>query len=107
MISRLSNEESNTRLSKVETFALDGLDLFFNSNDHLPQHFHVRKPGRWEIRVFFLRCSQQKGLIFDLKWPPNTGPSGKEKREILKLVVENRSALLMEWQKKVCVKENQ
>jgi hypothetical protein len=94
-------------LSKVETFALDGLDLFFNSNDHLPQHFHVRKPGKWEIRVFFLRCSKSKGLIFDCKWPPNTEPSSKEKREILKLVIAKRSALLKEWQTKVCVKENQ
>ena len=94
-------------MSKVETFALDGLDLFFNSHDHLPQHFHVRKLGKWEIRVFFLRCSEKKGLIFTPKWPPNAEPSSKEKREILKLVIKNRSALLMEWQKKVCVKENQ
>jgi hypothetical protein len=106
-MSRLINKESNTCLSKVETFALDGLDLFFNSNDHLPQHFHVRKPGQWEIRVFFRRCSQQKGLDFVIKWSANSGPSSKEKHKILKLVLENRSALLMEWQKKVCVKENQ
>ena len=51
-------------MGKVESFNLDGLDLFFNSHDHLPPHFHVRKPGQGEIRVFFLLCNQENGLNF-------------------------------------------
>ncbi|NCR39243.1 MAG: DUF4160 domain-containing protein [Microcystis aeruginosa W13-11] len=54
-------------MGKVESFNLDGLDLFFNSHDHLPPHFHVRKPGQWEIRVFFLLCNQENVLNFQVK----------------------------------------
>lgn len=94
-------------MGKVQSFKLEGLDLFFNSNDHMPPHFHVRKPGAWEIRVYFLLCSKEKGLIFDIKYPPNAQISSKDENRILKLVLENRSHLLMEWEKKVCIKEDQ
>ncbi|MFM7189245.1 MAG: DUF4160 domain-containing protein [Microcystaceae cyanobacterium] len=92
-------------MSKLRTFALEGLDLFFNSHDHLPPHFHVRKPGHWEIRVFFL-VSDQHRLAFNIKWPANKGPSSQEEREILKQVLKHRAALLQEWEQKVCIKEN-
>lgn len=103
--SRFTNEELGVCLSKLQTFALDGLDLFFNSHDHLPPHFHVRKPGEWEIRVLFLLCSEQKGLVFNVKWSRHP-PSKKEEREILKLVLTNLKSLRMEWEQKVCIKEN-
>ncbi len=91
-------------MSKLRTFALDGLELFFNSQDHWPPHFHVRKPGCWEIRVFFL-SSEPKELDFKMKWPLHKSPSSKEQSEILKQVLKHRDALLQEWEQKVCVKE--
>jgi hypothetical protein len=94
-------------LGKLQSFKIDGLDLFFNSNDHRPEHFHVRKSGAWEIRVYFLRCSKGKELVCDIKYPPNAQISTKEKNKILKLVLENRSKLLIEWEQKVCIKEDQ
>lgn len=94
-------------MAKVQSFKIDGLDLFFNSNDHSPEHFHARKSGAWEIRVYFMLSSQENGLIFDCKYPPNPQISSKEKNKILKLVLENRSKLLDEWEKKVCIKEVQ
>ncbi|MBA2663238.1 MAG: DUF4160 domain-containing protein [Bradymonadaceae bacterium] len=38
-------------MGKVDSFAIPGLELLFYSSDHPPPHFHVRKPGEWEIRV--------------------------------------------------------
>jgi hypothetical protein len=34
---------------------LTGLELWFNSRDHLPPHFHAEKVGQWEVRVMFMR----------------------------------------------------
>ena len=93
-------------MGKLQSFKIDELDLFFNSNDHGPEHFHVRKSGAWEIRVYFLLCSKGK-LVCDLKYPPNAQISSKEKNKILKLILENKSKLLIEWEQKVCVKEDQ
>ena len=93
-------------MGKVECFAIDGLELFFLSNDHLPQHFHVKKAGSWEIRVYFMRCSKEKELNFDIKFPRNATIPSKDQKKILNLVLKNRSALLREWERKVCVKEN-
>ena len=94
-------------MGKVQSFKLEGFDLFLNSHDHRPPHFHVRKPGEWEIRVNFLLCSREKGLDFKPKYPPNLQISSKDENRILKLVLENRSKLLMEWERKVCIKEDQ
>jgi len=85
-------------LGKVQSFKIDSLDLFFNSNDHNPPHFHARKSGVWEIRIFFLLCSKEKGLSFTAKFPPNPKISSKEEKQILKLVLENRTQLLIEWE---------
>ncbi len=54
-------------MGKVEAFALEGLELWFNSSDHDPPHIHVTRRGKWEIRVFFLMCTDAK-LDFNRKW---------------------------------------
>ena len=88
-------------MGKVNTFAIPGFDLWFNSSDHLPPHFHARKPDTWEIRVYFLLCTETS-MIYDVKWPPHdSGPSRKDRQPILNGVLENRTALLREWQTKV------
>ena len=88
-------------MGKVNTFAIPGLDLWFNSSDHLPPHFHARKPGMWEIRVYFLLCTEES-MVYDIKWPPHEpGPSRKERQRILNGALENRTALLREWQTRV------
>jgi len=70
------------------------------SSDHLPQHLHVKRRGEWEIRVFFLECTEGR-LVFDTKWG-RRGPSGAERKAILAAVLEHRVALLDEWERKVC-----
>ena len=94
-------------MGKVQCSQIDGLYLFFNSHDHRPPHFHARKAGSWEIRVDILLCSKENGLVFTTKYPPNPQISAKNEKQILKLVLENRSKLLIEWEQKVCIKEDQ
>ena len=94
-------------MGKLQSFKIDGLDLSFNSNDHNPEHFHARKSGAWEIRVYILLCNRENGLAFTSVYPPNPQISSKDKNKILKLVLENKSKLLIEWKQKVCTKEDQ
>ena len=53
-------------MGKVEAFTLAGLDVWFNSSDHLPEHVHIGRRSAWEIRVYFLLCSDVN-LVFDCK----------------------------------------
>ncbi|MYC73374.1 MAG: DUF4160 domain-containing protein [Gemmatimonadetes bacterium] len=88
-------------MGKLGCFQLAGLELWFNSSDHEPPHFHARKPDKWEIRVFFGAC-KPKNLAFNVKFPPSgSGPSSKERQRLLSLVLQHRDALYAEWEAKV------
>lgn len=86
-------------MGTLEAFTIAGLNLWFNSNDHRPAHFHAGKSDEWEIRVYFLTCTGA-GLDYDIKW--GSGPSGAEERVLLGHALANRGALLEEWGRKVC-----
>ena len=89
-------------VGKVTSFAVAGLDLWFNSDDHLPPHLHAEKAGEWEVRVYFLRG---RADMFETKWTTRVGkPSGGDVRELRQLVEDNRANLLAEWEQKVNVK---
>ncbi len=85
-------------MGRVGAFSVAGLDMWFNSHDHPPPHFHARRAGVWEVRVYFLTCSECS-LDYDLKW--GRLPSGRELRELVAGVVEHRVTLLEEWEAKV------
>ena len=53
-------------MGKVEAFTIEGLKVWINSSDHLPQHIHIAMRGKWEIRVFFLECTDGD-LVYELK----------------------------------------
>lgn len=92
-------------MAKVSAMAIPGLDLWFNTSDHLPPHFHARKPGTWEVRVYPVECSVGR-LVFSMKWPRRgAGPSRRERRVILQATLEHRVKLLEEWETKVAKKE--
>jgi hypothetical protein len=92
-------------VGKVSAFTLEGLDLWFNSSDHLPPHFHARKPDAWEIRVYFLLCTEGH-LVFEKRWPPGrSGPRAQDRNAILRATLRRRVALLEEWGQKVQTKE--
>jgi hypothetical protein len=43
------------RVPKIDAFQIAGLDLWFNSADHQPPHFHAEWPDGGEVRVYLLR----------------------------------------------------
>jgi len=89
-------------VGKVTSFAVAGLDLWFNSDDHLPPHLHAEKAGEWEVRVYFLRG---RADMFETKWTARPGkPSRGDLRELGQLVEANRADLLAEWEQKVTPK---
>lgn len=92
-------------MGRVEAVAIPGMDLWFNSSDHLPPHFHARKPGRWEVRVYILECTEAH-FAFSLKWPGRgDGPQRRERRLLLGATLGQRSELLEEWERKVVFEE--
>ena len=36
-------------MGRVDAFAVPGVELWFNSSDHLPPHFHASQVGEWEV----------------------------------------------------------
>jgi Domain of unknown function (DUF4160) len=87
-------------VGQVEAFTIEGLKFWFNSSDHLPPHLHVKRRGDWEIRVFFLECTENN-LDCEQKWG-RKGPSAINRAAILKAVLEHRVTLLEERERKVC-----
>lgn len=88
-------------MPRVSAFSIAWLDLWFNSSDHLPPHFHARRPGEWEIRVFFLLSSEGR-LEYSVKWrDKRRGPRRSDLDLLSRLIVEQREALVKEWNEKV------
>jgi hypothetical protein len=88
-----------TSVAKVSSLVQEGLELFFNSSDHLAPHFHVERAGEWEVRVFFLR---DEASMIEVKWQLKT-PSQKVLRKLCAGAAQVRAALLEEWEQKVVV----
>lgn len=87
-------------MPKVDAFTVAGLVLRFYSNDHMPPHFHAEKPGCWEVRVRFRR-GPSKMIEFVTK----KRPRASELKELKRLAVKHRVALMAEWEAKVSVTE--
>lgn len=83
-------------MGKVDCISLPGLSLWFNSNDHRPPHFHAEKADRWEVSVRFL---MEAADMITVEW--GDGPSGKERKALIRLAEEYRFELLVEWERKV------
>ena len=56
----------------VDAISIPGLDLVFLSDDHWPPHFHAKRRGEWEIRVY-IQTTTKADLHYDLKWPKRRG----------------------------------
>lgn len=93
---KYNNKEED--LGKVQAFSIEGLDLWFNSIDHRPPHFHARSPGRWEIRVYILECTKNQ-FKYEVKW--GMIPIRRHREELREMVLAHRVALLEEWERKV------
>jgi hypothetical protein len=86
-------------VGRVESVKIGGLDLWFNSHDHLPPHVHVRKGGHWEIRIYFLLATAD-ALEYQLKWGRSLRAG--EIRIIRDAIMGHKVELLAEWETKVC-----
>jgi len=86
-------------VGRVEAFVIDGLVLWFWSDDHGPPHFHVKRAGEWELRVYFLETTAGV-LAHEMKW--GAPPAAKLLSQIAQEVVDHREALLAEWERKTC-----
>jgi hypothetical protein len=87
-------------MGKVDAFRIAGLDLWFNSADHKPSHFHAEKTGVWEVRVYFLRDPSE---MVEKKWGDD--PKAAELKKLRTLAETHRLSLLEEWERKVSVKD--
>lgn len=97
----MSGRAQATSVARVSAFGLPGLDLWFNSNDHLPPHFHAEQPGDWEVRVLFLRDPTE---MIEVRWQ-NRRPRAATLRALCRAAEEHRQQLLEEWDEKVAVSE--
>lgn len=83
-------------MGRVECFTLPGIDCWFFSSDHAPEHFHARLRGEWEVKVLFLR----QPVEFDVVWQVKRVP-GSAMRGLSEMAEKHRSALFSEWSRKV------
>ena len=89
-------------MPKLSAFAIDGIDLWFWSNEHAPPHFHAARVDEWEVTVRFMLCTQE-ALDFKVEWGDK--PRAKDLKALLGAVLHHRDALLVEWETKVLPKE--
>jgi len=87
---------------KVACFAVAGIELWFNSNDHLPPHFHAEKAREWQVRVFFLRNSKEMIEVGYSNRPRR--PSKADVKEIVQQTEAHRTELYAQWEVAVNVK---
>jgi len=88
-------------MAKLTSFSVSGMQLWFHSHDHNPPHFHARKKGAWEVRVYFQLNEEE---MFDMvSWEGKKTISAKDRRTLVALVETHRLELLREWETKVNV----
>ncbi len=76
---------------------VDGCELFFNSDDHLPPHFHAEYE-RGEVRVVYLRDPPE----IEIKW--GQAPRRSAARSLVDGARTHRLELHDEWSRKVNVR---
>lgn len=85
-------------MGRVEAFRLEGIECWFYSQDHRPPHFHARRRGQWEVRVFFLKDGAEmiervQGLRGRI--------SARHLNALCRRAERFREKLLIEWEHKV------
>lgn len=84
-------------MAKLQCIAIDGMKMWFPSNDHEPPHFHVKRAGAWEYRIFFL---EDESVMFEPKWTKTnkTVMSRQDREQIAGLVDAHRDTIFAEWE---------
>lgn len=97
MLTQMSGWATATAVGRVDAFKLIGIEVWFNSDDHLPPHFHAETDSG-EVRVYFMREPPE----LSMKW--GDMPKSKDKKAIINAASAHRFELLKEWESKVNVK---
>lgn len=85
-------------MGRVDAVAHPGWDCWFWSRDHLEPHFHVKSPGEWEVKIFFLAEPPYYEVDFEVKRIPS-----RKLNKFLAQVAKKRADLFDEWSRKVQV----
>jgi hypothetical protein len=84
-------------MGKLSSFSIEGMQCWFNSQDHKPPHFHAKKSGQWEYRIFFMKKAAE---MLEVKWQ-KTRISRQDRTTLCDEASECRPELLKEWEEKV------
>ena len=90
-------------MGKVEAIKVEGLELLFYSHDpHMPPHFHAIRESEWNIRIYFLECTESHlEYDFKFKWLPRLEEIPKNyRKKLLQAVLDKRVELLEEYERK-------
>lgn len=92
----------SSQVPRVSRVSVSGLELWFNSNDRLPPHFHAERAGDWEVKVHFMR---DRSEMIEVVYTCRSGhPTKKELKALLERSERHRVSLLEEFEAKVNVK---
>jgi len=80
-------------VATVRAFEIEGVKIWFWSDDHDPPHFHAKKSGEWEMKVHFLL---DRSAMIEVEWI-ETKPSGRAVRNLGALAEQHRVELLEQW----------
>jgi hypothetical protein len=89
-------------MGRIQCFEIAGCVCWFYSRDHRPPHFHVKRSGEWEIRVFF----HEEPPYYDEVWAVGCIP-GRVLREVLAHASSFREQLYIEWSEKVAPNDDE
>ena len=78
----------------MRAFHIAGLKMWFWSLDHEPPHFHAKRRGEWEVKVYFLR---QPSEMIEVEWADKV-PSSRSLKELVSLAEAHRVDLLAQWE---------
>lgn len=81
-------------MAVVKAFSIDGQKAWFWSLDHDPPHFHVKRPGEWEIKVHFLDLPE---TMIEVVWA-NKPPARIVLKELTSHAEAHRVKLLEQWE---------
>lgn len=78
----------------ARAFAIEGIKLWFWSDDHDPPHVHAKKSGDWEVKVHFLLNPDQ---MMEIEWTEKR-PASRTLNTICLLAEQHRVELLEQWE---------
>ncbi|MCD4825870.1 MAG: DUF4160 domain-containing protein [Phycisphaerae bacterium] len=85
-------------MGKLEAFNLKGIGCWFWSQDHRPPHFHAKRKGQWEIRVYFLLPKEQ---MLERVRGAREAITRQDRNALCDMAELYREELLVEWERKV------